>query len=53
MPPAVVMIAASLLGDDALERAPLVAAERRRAGHLDQIGNAGAVILLDDAGRAR
>ena len=26
-----------------------MAAERRGAGHLDQIGNAGAVILLDDA----
>ena len=34
-------------GDDAIERAALVAAERGGAGHLDQIGNAGAVILLD------
>ena len=49
MPPAVVMIAASLRGDDALERAPLMAAERGGAGHLDQVGNAGAVIFLDDA----
>ena len=49
MPPAVVMTAASLRGDDALERAPLMAAERGGAGHLDQVGNAGAVILLDDA----
>ena len=47
MPPAVVMIAASLRGDDAIERAALMAAEGRRAGHLDEIGNAGAVILLD------
>ena len=40
-------------GDDALERAALVAAERGGAGHLDQVGNAGAVILLDERGRAR
>ena len=36
-----------VLGDHALQRAALVPAEGRRAGHLDQIGNAGAVILLD------
>ena len=36
-------------GDDTIERAALLAAERSGAGHLDQVGNAGAVILLDDA----
>ena len=49
MPPAVVITAASCVGDDAIERAALMAAEGRGAGHLDQIGNAGAVILLDGA----
>ena len=42
-----------VLVDDALERIALMAAERRGAGHLDQVGNAGAVILLDQRGRAR
>jgi hypothetical protein len=36
-------------GDDAIERTALVPAEGRRAGHLDQIRNPGAVVVLDDA----
>ena len=36
-----------VLGDHMLERAALLAAERRRTGHFNQIGNAGAVFLFD------
>ena len=38
-----------MLGNDALERATLVAAEGCRARHLHEVGNAGAVIRLDAA----
>ena len=38
-----------VLVDDAFEAGALVAAEGREPGHLDQIGNARAVVLLDQA----
>src|SRR4029453_13509231 len=38
-----------VLVDDALEARALVAAEGREPRHLDQIGNARAVVLLDQA----
>ena len=38
-----------VLGNDTIQRIALLAAERRRAGHLDQIGDARAIIFLDPA----
>src|SRR5438270_6051913 len=38
-----------MLGNDALERATLVAAEGCRTGHLHEVGDTGAVVLLDAA----
>ena len=49
MPPAVVMMAASCAAMTRSSAPRSMAAECCRASHLDQVGNAGAVILLDHA----
>ena len=49
MPPAVAITAASCSAIDALEAGALVAAEGREPRDLDQVGNARAVVLLDQA----